>query len=119
MESMDCLWTPWTLKDLYQLLKRIHGVHGPSMDSMDYRRIVQTLATVSIRIRGVDGTQDTGSGSGDSGGGCNASRDSDGGVAITIIWDRAVKGGMSGVAVRYGDASSGEGDATVPYGTAA
>jgi len=43
MDSMDCLWTPWTLKDLYQLLKRIHGVHGPSMDSMDYRRIVQTL----------------------------------------------------------------------------
>ena len=74
---------------------------------------------MSIRIRGVDGTQDTGSGSGDSGGGCDASRDSDGGVAITIIWDRAVKGGMSGVAVRYGDASSGEGDATVPYCTAA
>ncbi len=74
---------------------------------------------MSIRIRGVDSTQDTGSGSGDSGGGCDAIRDSDGGVAITIIWDRAVKGGMSGVAVRYGDASSGEGDATVPYGTAA
>src|SRR6266545_1594834 len=109
-----------------KLKKRINGVHGLSMDSMDSRRLVYICngtdadrTTVSIRIRGVDGTQDTGSGSGDSGGGCDASQDSDGGVAITIIWDRAVKGGMSGVAVRYGDASSGEGDATVPYCTAA
>ena len=47
---MDCLWTPWTLKDLYQLLKRIHGVHGPSMDSMDYRRIVQTLEKLYFSV---------------------------------------------------------------------
>ena len=44
---------------------------------------------MNIRIRGVDGTRDTG-GSGD---GRNTSRDSDGGGAVTIIWDGAVRGG--------------------------